>query len=285
MPLRVLAFVTIAIGTLVLLILAGYGVTGATRDLPATCLEDANCIALADLDAQRSMAWAAWSMFGAALLSIILTIVGAVLLLQNLAESRRASRYAAFNVAAARRTNRHALRSALAAESALVASSTNAQRQLRAYLHLQSATLLHMETLRDEPSDEIPTIKVTIKNTGQTPAKNIRHLATCAIGGKNRDADDLTFKYVPGEEHLNAGDIGAGGTRKLSIPLHPQQVAYLKLYKADYSDQLSLYCYGEIMYADVFGQEYILRFRTKLLALTDHRFYICDAGNGEETLP
>jgi hypothetical protein len=91
-----------------------------------------------------------------------------------------------------------------------------AQRQLRAYVHVADATILHAN---DEWS---PNIRIKLKNYGQTPAYRVinRRRATMVVAGKPPTADSIP------EEVAHFSDLGPSQDQvsTLVIPRTPWQL-------------------------------------------------------------
>jgi hypothetical protein len=141
------------------ILLVGLTLAGGihVQEANATCNTD--CLARLDLSAQQSMGYAAWAMLVGTIVSAIIGAVSLWLIRENLI--------------AAREVNKHAEKSALAAEQAVQAAIETAQitqrlgqAQVRAYLVVASANA-HF--------DHLGTTTVTFEfmNSGQTPAREI----------------------------------------------------------------------------------------------------------------
>jgi len=169
-----------------------------------------------DLKAQWEMArFTLWAAF-AAWAGVFVTIVGIFYIRQTLEANRAAVSTAEIAVAVTRET---------------------AERQLRAYVHVEKADIFGKID-----SDEAPRFQIRFKNYGLTPAHRVSH--TCGItlvfGGKPTLKKPEVFKY---------SDLG------------PSQGRFTTLYTSDVVWPLmtpgldgsgTLYLIGEIAYSDVF---------------------------------
>lgn len=139
--------------------------------------------------------------------------------------------------------------SAEAATATVTEMRDTAEKQLRAYVCVDSATLKF-------PQPDIPEAQVHFRNSGQTPAYNVRGWIHTWFG-----------EYPLKEALPNAPDDLRKGTETLAPgrrsifvapqkpPLPPQYLALLG------TDKFTLYVYGEIRYRDIFGKERSTQYR------------------------
>lgn len=118
------------------------------------------CVALADLDAQAAMASAAWGMLAVSLFGSIVGVVTLIFLALTLRETRQAT--------------------AVAREIG--------EKQARAYLNIDKATM--------KATDFFGMIDVTVvvRNTGQSPARNLRLESTLRAFNIDFDPDGNDFE-------------------------------------------------------------------------------------------
>lgn len=125
------------------------------------------------------------------------------------------------------------------------------QRQLRAYVFLDRIVCLKPNVTYPQMSQ----YRIIVKNSGQTPAHEVRTLAAHSygpIGLKGRipipePSEDATRDIIP-----------AGGQLVTEIPdfaLAPNETAAILAGKA------TIYLHGTILYRDVFGNEHYSNFR------------------------
>jgi hypothetical protein len=129
--------------------------------------------------------------------------------------------------------------------------SKTAERQLRAYICLDSAVLSFLQ-----PS--VAEVEVTLKNCGQTPAYDFRGWLAIwfAEYPPNRELPGPTTSTLrKGTKALGPGGVvhfvaGPGGPA-----LPPQSIALLGTAKS------TLYIYGEVYYRDAFGKSRWTKYR------------------------
>lgn len=140
-------------------------------------------------------------------------------------------------------------------------SLDNGRRQLRAYVFPDQASLFWQGTAK-------PTVaEIVIKNSGQTPAYRLSAVAMIVVSDYPL-RDDLTMPPIP----KNHTVIPPAGNYALSVatekPFTPDQL------KAIQKGTQAVYAYGEIAYADAFGE----------CRLTRYQFYYTGPGgdNGSQ---
>lgn len=137
-----------------------------------------------------------------------------------------------------------------AAESVETMQDT-ARRQLRAYISINAASI-------EFPSPGVPKVTVSIKNTGQTPAHNVKHWIHQWIEFFPLRVD---LPQPPGDLVMSCDVMGTGATHANSIT-HPKMIV-----KRDEDINIigtpkgTIYVYGEITYSDVFGERHFSKYR------------------------
>ena len=150
-----------------------------------------------------------------------------------------------------------------------------AKRQLRAYVFVGEAEIIHAGTNMVEAA-------IKIKNFGQTPAYDVT-ISTAAqafnIPG------DIAFAPTPVGPDSSRFVFGPGAEGRHSIPLHtligePEAMSGLK------AGEGALYVYGEIRYRDTFRRQVGTRFRFVIGGTvgwpSDNRMVVCQEGNEED---
>ena len=139
--------------------------------------------------------------------------------------------------------------SAEAATAAVAQMRDTAERQLRAYVCVNSAVLKF-------PQPDIPEAQVHFKNCGQTPAYALR-------GWIHTWFTEYPLKEplptAPDDLRKGSETLPAGGTTIFVAPrkppLPPSNLALLG------TEKFTLYVYGEVRYRDIFGREQYTKFR------------------------
>ena len=115
---------------------------------------------------------------------------------------------------------------------------TSAERQLRAYVHVMEATILHA-------NDEYqPNFRIEIKNYGQTPAYRVADDCTTSLAL----AGEPSFKLI--EERTNYSDLGPSQTHVTTMLISDN--AWTTLIKPAIERGVPFYVYGEVTYFEVF---------------------------------
>ena len=132
----------------------------------------------------------------------------------------------------------------------------SSQKELRAYVHLQSAVLSNVH-------DGHPSANLVIHNYGKTPAYKLTINCSIAFG--------VEFEDLPGAlpNELNSiGTLAPGATvvhGSLSrIALTHDQIVEFNYYRA------SIFVYGKITYVDLNGKKRFTSFRTFKNAASEH---------------
>ncbi len=139
--------------------------------------------------------------------------------------------------------------SAEAATAAVGQMRDTAEKQLRAYVCVDSAVLKF-------PQPDVPEAQVDFRNCGQTPAYDLR-------GWIHTWFAEYPLKEVlpTAPEDLRKGtETVAPGRKSIFVaprkpPLPPPYLALLG------TDKFTLYVYGEIRYRDIFGKERSTQYR------------------------
>lgn len=133
-----------------------------------------------------------------------------------------------------------------------------AERQLRAYVHVEDAQLSHA-------NDEWrPCISVAIKNYGQTPARRVRH----KIGNALVMSGPGNFAVEPDESVCDLGP-----SQGFTKTFHTNREFWNSMTKPAIIAKTGIYyVFGEITYSDVFNPKKIRR--------TTYRFQVRADGEG-----
>ena len=230
------------------------GIEAALRDLVAEQRQQAGLgpedHELRDLHAQEAMAFWAKLMFYAALASVIITAVGVELVRRTLKASREGVRHANSAADAAWKTVEQAKLATDAAEETTNITRDIGRRQLRAYVTVdvkKGLILNNGQELR---------IHIILKNTGQTPAKNVRNCSAECI-----------FQYrppqgiiPPPEDNRNFGSestIAVGDNLIINkvIALPPVN-ELIDLQEENHA----IHIFGSVFYEDIFDETYRTNF-------------------------
>jgi hypothetical protein len=154
---------------------------------------------------------------------------------------------------------RYAIAAEAAANAALTSSETakatlaqmrdTSERQLRAYICLESAILKF-------PEPDVPEAQIHLKNCGQTPASEVRGWIHTWFAEYPLDEIPPTAPedLLKGTQTLAPGRISIYVTPK-KPPLPAQYLNLLGTRK------FTLYVYGEVRYKDIFGRERYTKYR------------------------
>jgi hypothetical protein len=138
--------------------------------------------------------------------------------------------------------------SVIEAKNSLSLSRDTAQRQLRAYVCVESAFLKFPERNITEP-------RVYFKNSGQTPAYNVRGWIHTWFA----EYPPQEVFPVPPHDFVMAKTILGPGTKTTFVAarksVEPQLAEFLG------TPQLTLYVYGEVHYNDAFGIDRTTKYR------------------------
>ncbi|UTW53265.1 hypothetical protein KFF05_07920 [bacterium SCSIO 12827] len=193
----------------------------------------------ADLKAQGDMAkWSFWMML-ASFLAAALTGVGVALIWWTLGETRRAANYTEGMLNEAKLTT-------LAAQATVEETRKNAERQLRAYVMVESANIKKLKI------GEIPEVSVTLKNFGQTPAYDVR------VWGVPGFQDFPLKGGLPTERPDETDDIVAAPlapTVPQTIPLIFKRTMNEETIRALKAGSHAIFVVGQARYIDAFKVE------------------------------
>jgi len=194
-----------------------------------------------DLNAQQSMALSTAEMEGWARVSSIIAGLGVVLLVWTLFETRKST-----------------------------------ELQLRAYISVDSVVASFADS-KEYPSAGIYTVEFDIvaKNTGQTPALNVRTWTVVALEPPPFNEEWLNDPRKRGSR----SDIGAGADIRISqasgqpgVPLVQHKIS---------EGELGCWLYGFIEYEDIFGHTHLTQYRYVLVKTAAGAFmsYPTETGN------
>ena len=171
-------------------------------------------------------------------------------------ESARAAKAAADSVEAIHQQTAIIERQTAATEKAAEASNRSvtlmaetAQRQLRAYVCLESAAVIF-------PEPAVPEAQIKFKNCGQTPAYDVRGwIGTWFAEYPLKDElPNAPRDMQKGTETLAPGRVSTFIAARKS-PLPPQCLSALG------TPKFTMYVYGKIVYRDIFGKEQFTNYR------------------------
>ena len=216
-----------------------------------------------DLKAQDDMAFWAKLMFFATMVAVGLTGFGIWLIKRTLDETKVAAKHTEGMLEEAKKTTE-------AAHAAIQATDKNAERQLRAYVHISNAEVV---TIGPASNQEVVLV---IKNYGQTPSS---HARTRAGAGVQEWPLKTQLPDVPEDILEGIGPLPPGRPGTLSVPvpkLNDREMGELQAGRA------AIFCYGEITYDDGFSP--VQRWTKFRLAchgegLADGHMQECEEGN------
>lgn len=160
------------------------------------------------------------------------------------------------------RTLSEAQRSANAAEASVQVTRDSAQRQLRAYINVTDANV------QFDPENFIIHIYIEIKNTGQTPAKNMRHSGAHSIGAKP--------EFFTPASKTSDPTIDVGSNVKMNFSDKTNIVSRAR-FNGVFQKSIPFYAFGAIYYNDVFGTRHLTKYR--LYLDDENRLLPCAEGN------
>jgi hypothetical protein len=206
-----------------------------------------------DLAAQEGMAyWAKW-MFWAALASIILTTAGIFLIWRTLIYTRRAAIAAAEAVVEAKDATKAAILGAKAAQDAVAVASDTAERQLRAYITIESGGIV----LRSSENGFVISATARLKNTGQTPGYDLRTSATVTVERRNTDKP-FSAPHNKGETGDSSSIVGASQDANVD---RSKAISTAELEEIR-RGQKAIFFWGRADYRDAFKMPRYLIFKT-----------------------
>lgn len=206
-----------------------------------------------DLKAQKDMAFWAAALLALGIFQALLSSVGVYLLIDSLAKTSEA-------LDLSREAN--------------IISSRNAERELRAYL-----SVFDFDTT---VTNAAITTKITFKNSGQTPARNVRMTSLWASGPEP----------FPDHLHLSTSTAEGRGSVGPSMPFFggvssdEPDAGFQPLTHAQIGEVLAktkkFWTFGVIEYDDVFGNTHRTRFRYEMnYGRANPGFSPCAEGNDE----
>lgn len=186
-----------------------------------------------NLQSQEDMAKWAGRMFGVGLGEMLVTLAGVILVWRTLRATWA--------------SQKEAKRAADAAHKMIEAMDATARKQLRAYI-----TIDEVEVSRWDDNSPV-VFKITVQNTGQTPAKHaaVRHDTKVVSSIEDRDFTNETTGIIDADI-----TIGAGKSRK--VTLVSEAITITAAAAAQFNR--ILLAYGFVTYQDVFGETHTTRF-------------------------
>jgi hypothetical protein len=168
----------------------------------------------------------------------------------------------------------------------------SSERQLRAYVLIERGIIANVANplseyaQKQEISARIvaphagPTVQITIKNTGQTPAYDLVHWGEMLIQEFPLKSSLLT---MPQPAKLFRSVLGPSvpevKTLRLPQPLSDEQIQGLR------ESRMAIYCHGEIHYRDAFNKRRVSHYRVMYCAVTGIEIglstdlTLCEEGN------
>ena len=187
-----------------------------------------------DLKAQEGMALWAKRMFWATLAAVALTMAGIFLIWRTLRYTKEAASHT-------RGMLDEAVKTTKAAHAAIQATDKNAERQLRAYVHLSNAEVVTIGPVSNKE------VLLVIKNYGQTPSPHTRTRAGVRVleWPLKMQLPDVPEDIIEGVGPLPPG---RPGTLHVPVPkLNDREMGEL------HASRAAIFCYGEITYDDGFS--------------------------------
>lgn len=178
-------------------------------------------------------------------------------------------------------------RAAEAAQKSIGHQSETDRRQLRAYVFLESATLLDGTTeIPPHPArDNKPSCFLLVKNSGQTPAYHVVHWAEIRLLERKYEHTIAVPSVI---ERINACSVGANGVVNRFVnydgTLTPHDIANI------FAGTHAIYVYGRIEYTDAFGYRHSTNYRLNYSngvypAPINVALNFCNAGNETDDDP
>jgi hypothetical protein len=174
------------------------------------------------------------------------------------------------SIAVAERSADAACQAAAATETSVATMKATAERQLRAYVMIDS-----VEAAEKEPRQFPMPISyvVTIRNFGDTPAYDAEIIADAELAPATEE-NRLTNSLVR-ETKTSRMPIGPGG--EIHLKVDPPKMVLAQLNEL-IAHARELYVYGVVHYRDAFGHNRTTRFRLRR-AEDDHAMIACAEGN------
>lgn len=150
----------------------------------------------------------------------------------------------------------------------IVVMIRTARRQLRAYVAVERGIIANVAdppTPKGEKIETVarilhpdagPTIQITIKNSGQTPAYDLVHWATARLD-KFPLETELASMPDPRSKYRNVVGPGIPEVKTIRLPKPLELPEKIGLREGS----LAIYCWGEIVYRDAFGKRRYTRYR------------------------
>lgn len=234
-----------------------------------------------DLIAQRKSALWGMIMGIAALIGMVLSVIGVILVKRTFDETQRtnrlamkeharATRRAVANHVETERALQHAEASAKAMTSLVDVSERTAKAQIRAYVNVTPHNLKHYDTATY--------VDVLIDNKGSTPAK-ITRLEMALWIGPPANLDPAN-SGAPLKRYYHVFGFLMNGVPQ-TITVATDQIVVVELHDGT-PQQREIYIYGRVEYTDVFTESHITQFafRTEgLLKGENTTFCPCIDGN------
>lgn len=213
-----------------------------------------------DLVAQQSMADASASMTSSAWFQVGIGGGALILLGFTVYFTWRAAQYT-------KRMLKQAEKTTKAAQAAIKATDKTAERQLRAYVFLESSVLE-----QHQPRNEWK-IGTKFKNFGQTPAYNMTLTVERSIVDISKEHP---FEPPELEPHGTESDLGPGQDLVVSSEL-PDLVG--DTWGAYRARQKAIFLWGRIDFTDAFGEKRWVKFRLYQVSGTNLNLGYCEEGN------
>ncbi len=213
-----------------------------------------------DLNAQWEMAYWAEKMFWATVIQAFFAAIGIGFIWRTLHWTKKAVKEASAATGVAR--------------DAVNITKDTAHSELRAYVGVPKAEIAFPNGRPDE--QWLPTIKLEIRNSGQTPARNVQISSTIAIVDRGGVPSDPVT-----EEPKNMGYLGPG--QSIFHGRIPQRLRWIIEKPSLQNGSRVMFVYGRITYRDAFDKFRWTDFKFYLLVddegLVDDDFSVCEDGN------
>lgn len=178
----------------------------------------------------------------------------------NLAIERRARREAKAAAVDQARSIRIAEANANAAAELVRISTDNSRRQLRAYLSVEALSVENFH------HGSLPIFKIRIRNTGQTPAKEVRsNFRIQLAAGVSPDNYRMYFRTAGLHGVRSSSELGGNLFRTFEYPSGPMPFEFWEGFP---HGTHTIVFAGVLSYRDIFGKRHLLTFRYFL----DHEF-------------
>jgi hypothetical protein len=177
-----------------------------------------------------------------------------VKLKQTVEAATRQEKLTSDSLDAMRRSADASTMAAAAAERTVEVMQATARQQLRAYLFTGPS-----EVGPWDGSETSPTVILTIKNYGQTPAYDFVVHGSQTIGPYDYDGE---LPQIPDVEPPSKGSVPPGETRFVRLrhmTIVPDDILAIK------DGSRSIFVHGTLQYRDIFGQQHTTKFRSRLL--------------------